>query len=325
MIHRVRRQVWLGFVMSLLGALSLAPGAIAAGFPSKPVRIIIGFPPGGGIDTLARTIAPKVGADLGQPLVVENKPGANGIIGMTAAAKAEPDGHTIFLGTTGNISLNPLIADKLPFSIEKDFKPLMQVASVPFLVYANAKFPANNLSELVSYAKAHPGQVHFYSSGQGGLPHLTGVLLNELAGVDTVHVPYKGSSPGMADLIGGQVQIGYDAISIGLPHVQAGKLKALAITSETGLDLLPNVQPANNTVKGLVAVNWYGMLVPANTPDEVVARLHQAIAKALNDPEIKADLGKKGIYVTTTEPRQFAAFIQAEAKKWGGLVSAAKK
>ncbi len=298
--------------------------AQAASFPDKTVRIIVGFPPGGGIDTLARTIAPLLSTDLGQPVIVENKPGASGVIGMNAAAKSSPDGHTIFLGTTGNISINPIFIPNLPFSVTTDFKPLMQVASVPFLIYAHPSFPPNNLRELVDYAKANPGKFNFYSSGKGGLPHLTGELLNSLAHINTVHVPYKGSAPGMNDLLGGHVQLGYDAVSIGLPHVKTGRLKALAVTGTEALSFLPDVAPANKTVPGLVAVNWYGMLVPAQTPDSAIAILNKAITKALNTPEVKSVLSRQGIYSNPTDPKSFGAFIDSEALKWGNVVKSAK-
>ena len=223
------RRLFLSSLLAAMGlAVPLAP-AWAQPFPSKPVRIVIGFPPGGGIDIVARTIAPKLSEALGQPVIIDNKPGVAGVLGTNLVAKAPADGHTIFFGTTGNISINPAFMPNLPFSMDKDFTPLMLVASLPFLVYAHPSVPVKNLSELVAYAKANPGKINFYSSGNGGLPHLTGELLNNVAGIQTVHIAYKGSAPGMNDLIGGQVQLGYDTVAIGLQHIKTGRLRASAV------------------------------------------------------------------------------------------------
>ena len=203
-----------------LGGLAAAPAA--AQFPTKPVRIVIGFTPGGGIDIVARLLAPKWGEALGQQVVVENKPGANGVVGMDLVAKAPADGHTVFLGTLGNISINPGFYPNLPFNADTAFVPLTQLASVSFLLYANPALPFKTTGELIAYAKANPGKINFSSSGNGGLPHLVGEMFNTAAGVKMVHVPYKGSAPGLADVMAGQVQITFDAAAIGLQHVKAG-------------------------------------------------------------------------------------------------------
>ena len=209
-------------IFSLI-ALALTFGAACAQpYPSKPIRIVIGFPPGGGIDLVARLLAPKLSESLGQQVLVDNRAGANGIVAMDLAAKAAPDGHTIFIGTTGNLSVNPSLYPTLPFNIERDFLPLTQTSSVPFLVSVHPSLPAKTLGQFIALAKANPGKMNFYSSGNGGLPHLAGELLNSLAGIKTVHVPYKGSAPGMADLLGGHVQFGFDTAAISLPHVRAG-------------------------------------------------------------------------------------------------------
>ena len=319
-------QVFLMFnrALSTLVLCVLALGgmgsALAQEFPNRPVRIVIGFPPGGGIDIMARIIAPKLSEALGQTVVVDNKPGAAGILGTNLVAKAPPDGYTLFLGTTGNISINPLFMPNLPFNIDKDLAPLMQVASVPFLIYAHPQFTAQNLGELVAYGKANPGKVNFYSSGNGGLPHLTGEMLNMLAGIKTVHVSYKGSAPGMNDLLGGQVQLGFDAVAIGLPHVKAGKLRVLASTGPKRLSILPDVPAANESVPGLEAVNWYGMMVLSGTPKEIIQKLQREIAKVINLPEIRDKLVAQGIDPAVSTPEEFAEFVKAESLKWGKVI-----
>ena len=339
------RRLFLSSLLAAMGlAVPLAP-AWAQPFPSKPVRIVIGFPPGGGIDIVARTIAPKLSEALGQPVIIDNKPGVAGVLGTNLVAKAPADGHTIFFGTTGNISINPVFMPNLPFNMDKDFTPLMLVASLPFLVYAHPSVPVKNLtelvaslpflvyahpsvpvknlSELVASAKANPGKVNFYSSGNGGLPHLTGELLNNVAGIQTVHIAYKGSAPGMNDLIGGQVQLGYDTVAIGLQHIKTGRLRALATTGPKRLAILPDVPSTSEFAAGLEAVNWYGMVVPAGTPRDVILRLNREITKVLEMPDIKEKLVSQGIDPAANSPEEFGEFMKSEAAKWARVIRAA--
>ena len=308
---------------ALVLLLPVAGDAPAQAFPSKPVRIVIGFPPGGGIDIVARIMAPKLSEALGQPVIIENKPGAGGVLGTDFVAKSAADGHTIFFGTTGNISINPLFIPNLPFNMERDLTPLMQVSSVSFLLYVNASLPAKNLAELIAYAKANPGKVNFYSSGNGGLPHLAGELLNAVAAISTVHVPYKGSAPGLNDLIGGQVQYGFDAVVIGLPHMKTGRLRALATTGPSRLSILPDVPAANETLPGFEAVNWYGMLVPTGTPRDVIARLQREIVKVMAIPDIREKLIAQGTDPVGSSPEEFALFMKSEALKWSRVIKSA--
>ncbi len=246
--------------------LSAIAPAHAQQWPQRPIRMVIGFPPGGGIDVVARLLGVPVGQALGQQIVVDNRPGANGILGTEIVAKAAPDGHTFFIGTTGNLSVNPVLIKNLPFNLERDFVPVMQTSSVPFLVYTHPKVPAKTFGELIAHIKANPGKVNYYSSGNGGLPHLSSELLNTLAGIKAVHVPYKGSAPGFNDLIGGQVQFGFDAVPIGLQHVKAGRVRAVATTGPKRLPFLPDVAAANETIKGFEVVNWYGIVAPPARP-----------------------------------------------------------
>jgi tripartite-type tricarboxylate transporter receptor subunit TctC len=310
--------------IGLLLALALfSAGLCAQAFPNKPIRIVIGFTPGGGIDIVGRILAGKLAEIFGQQVIVDNKPGANGVIATEIAAKSAPDGYTIFFGTTGNLSVNPTLYPDTPFNIGRDFTPLTQTSSVPFLLYVNPSVPAKTLSEFIGYAKANPGKVNFYSSGTGGLPHLTGELLNMVAGIRTVHVPYKGSAPGLNDLIGGHVQFGFDAVAIGLPHVKSGRLRAVATTGPARLSFLPDVAAANETLSGFEVVNWYGMVLPTGTPQEVIARLQAEIVKVMNIPDVREKLIGQGTDPVGSSPEQFGAFMKAETSKWARVVKEA--
>jgi tripartite-type tricarboxylate transporter receptor subunit TctC len=313
-------------LLNILCCLALASAsgiAQAQSYPTKPIRIVIGFPPGGGIDIVGRLLAQKVGESLGQQVIVDNRAGANGIIATDLVAKAPADGYTIFFGTTGNLSVNPSLYATLPFNIERDFTPLTQTSSVPFLLYLNPSVPVKTLAELVAYVKANPGKVHFYSSGNGGLPHLSGELMNTIAGIKAVHVPYKGSAPGLNDLIGGQVQYGFDAAAIGLPHVRSGRLRALATTGKTRLSFLPDVPSASETLSGFEVVNWYGMVLPTGTPHDIIVRLHTEIVKAMNIPEIHEKLVAQGTDPVGSTPEEFGAFMKSETAKWARVIKSA--
>jgi tripartite-type tricarboxylate transporter receptor subunit TctC len=309
--------------------LSMAVAALAAGavfaqaFPTKPIRIVVGFPPGGGIDIVARLLAPKLTDSLGQQVLVDNRAGANGIIAAELVAKAPPDGHTIFIGTTGNLSVNPVLYTNLPFSIERSFVPLTQTSSVPFLLCVHPSLPVTTLAQFIALAKANPAKINYYSSGNGGLPHLAAEWLNLRAGVKTVHVPYKGSSPGMADLIGGHVQFGFDTAAIGLAHVKSGRLRALATTGPTRLSFLPDVPVAADTLPGFEVVNWYGMVLPAGTSREVIRRLHGEVVKAMNVPDIREKLVAQGTDPVGSTPEDFGEFMKSETAKWAKVIKAA--
>jgi tripartite-type tricarboxylate transporter receptor subunit TctC len=255
--------------------------------------------------------------------VVDNRPGANGILGTDIVAKAPPDGHTFFIGTTGNLSVNPVLAKNLPFNMERDFTPVMQTSLVPFLIYVNPKVPAKSLDELIAHIKANPGKINYYSSGNGGLPHLASELLNTLVGIKAIHVPYKGSAPGFNDLMGGQVQFGFDAVPIGLQHVKAGRVRAVATTGPKRLTFLPDVAAANETLKGFEVVNWYGIVAPAATSARIIDRLHGDIVKALNIAELRDKLVAQGLDPVDSNPTTFGAFMKSESAKWGRVIKEA--
>ena len=292
-------------------------------WPQRPVRIVVGFPPGGGIDVVARLLAVQMTQSLGQQVIVDNRPGANGILGVELVSKANPDGHTVFIGTTGNLSVNPVLVKNLPFNMDRDFTPVMQTSSVPFLIYMHPKVPAKSLDELVAHIKANSGKINYYSSGAGSLPHLSGELLNSVANIKGIHVPYKGSAPGFNDLMGGQVQYGFDAVPIGLQHVKSGRIKVAATTGPKRLSFLPDVPAAHESIKGFEVVNWYGVIAPAGTPAAVVAKLHTELAKAMNHAETREKLIAQGTDPVDSNPKTFGAFMKAESAKWAGVIKAA--
>jgi tripartite-type tricarboxylate transporter receptor subunit TctC len=329
------KQAWKHAFRRTFTILSLATAASAAAqthspgpasspaWPQRPVRIIVGFPPGGGIDVVARLVGVPLTERLGQQVVVDNRPGANGVLGMELASKAAPDGHTFFIGTTGNLSVNPVLIKNLPFNMERDFTPVMQTSSVPFLIYVHPKVPAKSLDELVAHIKANPGKINYYSSGNGGLPHLASELLNTVASVKAVHVPYKGSAPGFNDLMGGQVQFGFDAVPIGLQHVKAGRVRAVATTAPKRLMFLPDIAAANETLKGFEVVNWYGIVAPAGTPARIIERLNSEILRAMNIHDLRDKLIAQGTDPVDSNPKTFAAFMKAESAKWAGVIKTA--
>ena len=306
----------LAFAATLLGALT----ANAQSFPTQPIRIIIGFPPGGAIDTIARVMAPKMAADLGQNVIVDNRAGAGGMVGMQAVARAKADGHTLFMGTMGNFSITPALVKNMPYNVSKDFAPVSQVASAGLVLFVNPRLPASSVAELIAYSKANPHKVNFSSSGNGGIPHMAGEMFNAAAGLQMTHVPYKGSAPSVTDVVGGQVDLTFEAAAVGMPHVNAGRLKALATTGTRRMKLLPDVPTVAETVPGYSVDNWYGIAAPAGTAPERVARLHKSISFALSQPETAAMLASLGVEPVVDTPARFGALIRSETDRWEKLI-----
>ncbi len=307
-----------------LCVLALAADAAAAqSFPAKPIRLVIGSVPGGGNDLVGRILALKLTENLGQQVVVDNRGGANGIIGMELVAKAAPDGYTFYMGTAGHLSVNPALYPEMPFNIGRDFTPLTQVVSLPFLLYQHPSLPAKTLSDLIAYARTNPGKVTWSSSGNGGLPHLTGALLNLVTGINTHRIPYKGSAPAFNDLLGGRVQYCIEAVSIGLQHVKTGKLLALATTGPARLPFLPEVAALHETLPGLVVLNWYGMVLPADTPRDVVSLLHAEIYKIMAIPDIRLKLTSLGFDPIGNTPKEFGTVRKAEEVRWARVIKEA--
>lgn len=304
-------------------ALALAPLAAhaQAAFPTRPITIVVPFSAGGTTDILARVIGQYMSKDLGQPVIVDNRAGAGGNIGAQNVARAAPDGYTILMGTVGTHAINQSLYKKMPFDPIKDFAPLSRVALVPNLLVANPAQPFKSVKELIAYAKANPGKVTFGSSGSGTSIHLSGEMFQHMAGVKMQHVPYRGSSPAVTDLLGGQIAVMFDNMPSAIGHVKAGKLRALAVTTPKRSPALPDVPTiAEAGVPGYSATSWFGLLAPANTPAPVVARLNASILKALADPEVKKKMAEQGAEPFGEKPEQFAEFIRSETAKWGTIV-----
>jgi len=304
-------------------ACALLPGLAAAqgAFPSKTITIVVPFAAGGTTDILARIVAQGMGAELGQPVVVDNRAGAGGNIGGQLAARAPADGYTLFMGTVGTHAINASLYKKMPFDPIKDFAPLTRVANVPNLLVANPAQPFKTVQELIAYAKAHPGKINFGSSGSGSSIHLSGELFKSMAKVDMQHVPYKGSAPAVTDLLGNQIAIMFDNMPSAIQHVRSGKLRAIAVTTAKRSPELPDVPTiAEAGVPGYEATSWFGMFAPAGTPAPVVAKLNATIVKVLAQPDIKKKLAEQGAEAAGETPDQFAAFIQNESVKWGKVV-----
>lgn len=309
-------------VLHGLAALAASPFAArsAAAQEARPIRFVIGFPPGGGIDSVTRLLGPKLAELLKQPVVVDNRPGANGLLAMEAVAKSPADGQTVFVGTSGNLAMTGAFYPNAPVRIERDFVPVAQIASLPFLLVSHPSVPASNVAELIAHAKTRPGQLNYSSSGNGSTLHLAGELFNDMAGIRATHIGYKGSAPSIADLVGGHVQWAFDAPSLTLPHVKAGRLRALGHTASTRLASLPDIAPIAETLPGYEVLNWYGVVAPAGTPAEVVKRLADAIARAMTDADLRARIAALGIDPVATTPDAFRAFMEAETAKWTQVI-----
>jgi tripartite-type tricarboxylate transporter receptor subunit TctC len=299
-------------------------GAVfAQTFPAKPVRIIVAFPPGGGVDIVARAVGPKLTEIWRQQVIVDNRAGASGMIGTEFAARAAPDGHTIFIGTLGNLAVNPHLFPKMAVDPLRDFVPVTLLVAVHFVMVAHPSLPARNVKELIALARARPGQINYSSSGAGGAPHLGGELFKVMAKVNLVHVPYKGSGPSFQDLLGGHVSMTFDSLVQSLPYIKSGKLKALAVLGKMRSPLLPEVPTVAETVPGYDLTNWFGLVAPAATPREIIAKLNEDWAKVLLNPEVRTKLSGMGADVVGNKPEEFGAFMKAETAKWAKLVKEA--
>jgi len=304
---------------TLLGAI-LAWPAGAQSFPAKPVRIIVAFPPGGGVDIVARTMGPRLTELWRQPIVVENRPGASGVIGTEAAARSAPDGYTLFIGTLGNLTANQYLYPKMPVDPLRDMAPLTQVVAVHFVMVAHPSLPAKNVKELIALARARPGQINYASSGPGGAPHLGAELFKSMARVDMIHVPYKGSGLSFIDLLAGQVSLTCDSQLQSLPYIKAGRLRALAVLGGKRSPLLPDVPTVSETVPGYELTNWFGMTVPAATPRDVVNKVYADVSRVLQQADFKEKIAGMGADVVGSTPDQFGAFMKSESTKWGKVI-----
>jgi len=312
-------------ILRALGALAVAFAAnvhAQAPYPNHPVRIVVPFPAGGTTDILARATAQKLTETLGQPFVVENRPGAAGNIGAEIVAKSPPDGYTMLMGTVGTHAINASLYEKMPYDHVKDFVPVVLVAGVPNVLVVHPSVPAKSVQELIAYAKANPGKLNFASSGSGTSIHLSGELFKTMTGVSMQHVPYKGSAPALADLTGGQVQLMFDNLPSALPLIKAGKLRALAVTSLARASALPDVPTvAESGLPGFEASSWFGLLAPAGTPKDVITKVNAEVAKWLATPEAKEKLAAHGAIVASgLTPDDFTRHIASETAKWQKVV-----
>lgn len=306
----------------ILAAATLVSGAVLAQeFPNKPITLLIPYPPGGSADMLARPVSAALQKKWGQPVVLEYKAGAGGAIASAQLARAKPDGYTLLMVLAAH-TINPSLYPSLPYDTKKDFAPVSLVATLPMLVSSPLKTPANTIPELIAYARANPGKLSFASAGNGNTSHLAAEMFKTQTGIDMLHVPYKGSGPAVVALLGGEVSLMFDSISTSLPQVQAGKLKALAVTGEKRSALLPNVPTVAETVPGFVVNGWYGVLAPAGTPPAIINSLSTAIAQAVKQPELQTQLAAYGYETVGSTPEAFGAHIDRELASWKKAVDA---
>lgn len=315
----------LSIIKSLFSGVVLSTAISAAAadaYPGKTIRWVVPFTPGGAMDTMARTLGDKMSQSMKQPVVIENRPGAGGVVGSTTVAKSEPDGYTMMIVSIGH-AVNPSLYPKLSYDPIKDFEPVSLVGIVPNVLVVNPSVNANNVSELISLAKAQPGKMTFASAGSGTTIHLAGELFASMANVDILHVPYKGSAPAVTDLMGRQVDMMFDSVSSAKPYIDSGRLKPLAVTTTKRSSVLPNVPTvAEAGIKGYELSGWYAVFVPAKTPQPVVNRINEELVKALKQPDVKARFAQIGAEPVGSSPAELARYLKSETSKWSEIVRA---
>ncbi len=317
----LRRALCTGLAALLVG-MSLGAGSALAAYPDKPIRLVVPFPPGGATDVIGRIMAQRLTIALGQSVVVDNRGGASGNIGAEMVVKAPPDGYTLLLGAVTSHSINQTLEKPtIRYVFEKDLVPVALVGSVPLVFVVNPSVPVQTLKELIAYAKAKPGDLSFASSGAGGPQRLAAELFKRSAGVDLIHVPYKGSGPAMTDLIGGQVLTMVETVPAALPHIKSGKLRALAVTTASRISMLPDTPTAGEAgLPGFEVSSMFGVLAPAGTPRDIINRLNTEIMKQLALPEVKEQMLSQGAYTMTTTPEQAATRIHQEVEMWARVI-----
>ncbi len=308
---------------ALAGWLTFATPAAAAGYPERPITIVVGFPPGGASDIMARILTAKLGSLLGQPFIVDNRPGAGGNVAGEFVAHAAPDGYTLLLGNNAILATNISLYSKIGFDPEKDFAPISLIGTQANVLVVNNEVKAHSLAELIALAKANPGKLNFASSGYGLAAHLAGELFKAQAHIDIVHVPYKGSAPALQDVIAGQDQMMFATTSGVMGFLKNGQVRALAVTTLKRTPILPDVPTMDEAgLPGFEATTWHGLVAPAGTPPQIVAALNKAVAETLNDPDIQHKLAGLGIDIAPDTPEQFAAYIKMEIPKWAAVIKA---
>lgn len=323
MVMKKRTLIRFALTVVATGALAsaLAPAAMADSYPSRPIKFVVGFPPGGSTDLVTRIVAAQMAEELKQPVIVENKPGAGGNIASQFVAGSPPDGYTIYLGTLATHGINPVLQKKLPFNHIKDFTMISQIGYYTNLVLVSPGIPVKTLGEWIAYAKETRRPMNFGSPGTGTSPHLTGEYFKILTGVNLSHVPYKGSGPALTDLVGGQIDVMFDNLPSALGLVKGGKLRPLAITSRERISQLPDVPTAIEAgLPDMVVDAWVGMMAPQNLPKPIVQTLHNALTKSLDNPQIRAKLEERGVTIKTSQPDEFLAYVKSENEKWAKVV-----
>ena len=325
-----RRQLLTGAFASICVAMTAFSGPLAHAnetakqYPSRPIRLIVPFAPGGVSDTGARLVADKLGQRLGQQIIVDNKPGASGNIGTQMAAQAAPDGYTLLLGFDGTLVINPYVHKDIPFDTLKDLAPVSKIGDAALIIVANPKVPANTLQELIAYSKTQPKGISYGSAGVGSTPHLAGELLRQRTGIKLEHIPYKGGGQAMADVVGGTLPLLYTAVAGAYPYVERKQLKAIAVSTEKRLPSLPDVPTVSESgVEGFISNSWIGILAPAKTPADIVSKLQQAIHEVVHTPETEERLAGLGITASGNTAQEFRQQIEADLKTYKAVVKSA--
>jgi tripartite-type tricarboxylate transporter receptor subunit TctC len=316
-----RRKTMKNCIIAAFCALAMSFAAHAAQpYPVKPIRMLVGFPAGGAVDITARLVGQHLGAALGQQIVIDNRPGAGGTLAATLLLHAEPDGYTLSVGANGEMAISPTLRPHLPYAPLRDFLPISRIGSSELALVVYPGVPAKSVAELIALAKAQPGKINFASSGTGSTAHLAGELFKRMAGIDIVHVPYRGAAPALADLIAGQVQMFITGYSSTVPHLKAGRLRALGVTGAKRLAAAPDLPTIGETVKGYEVTSWYGVFAPKGTPRAIVDRLHRAIAAVVKEPPVVERLTALGIQAEGNTPDEFRAQIRDDIEKWAKVI-----
>jgi len=307
---------------ALLGGVAV-PALAAPDYPTRPIRIVVTYVPGGNTDVAARLVAPHLTENLGQPIIIDNRGGAGGVVGTEIAARAAPNGYTLLFGTSAGLSINPQLQPKLPYDVDRDFAPISLLVINPQLMVAHPGLPANTVGDFLKLARAQPGKINYASVGVGSPNHLGMELLKTMTGIDIVHVPYKGSAPAVIDLMAGNVSVFFSSVPVMVQHVRSGKLKALAVGSATRSPAAPDVPTvAESGVPGFEYVTWYGLFAPSGTPRAIVARLNEAVVKSLRLPQLDQQLRAQGSEPRPTSPEELGKFMKAEHARWARVIKA---
>jgi tripartite-type tricarboxylate transporter receptor subunit TctC len=319
---KLPRRTFLHLAAGAAALPAFAHVAVAQAYPSRPVRIIVGFPAGGGSDITARLMGQWLSERLGKPFIIENRPGAATNIAVEAVVKSAPDGYTLLLFGSSS-TINATLYDKLPFNLVRDIAPVAGTNRVPYVMEVNPSVPAKSVPEFIAYAKANPGKINMASAGNGSVQHVSGELFKMMTGVDMLHVPYRGGAPALTDLIGGQVQIMFDAMTGSIEYIRAGKLRALAVTTATRSEALPDLPTVSDFVPGYETSSWSGIGAPKKTPTEIIDKLNKEINAALRDPKITARLADLGSVPMPMSPAEFGKLIAESVEKWGKVIRTA--